>query len=217
MACRRSREVMQVLIRVSETFRGRRFRGATNMPPMQKTTLSAIFWRFGRLRLFRIGNGAMAMPQSLRMLRPALLNLSQSCQPDRHLSSKGDACVPYSFLVQAFALCTRIDRFVPEILDWNTSENGVAGRPDEKDDNESDQTTVDLAEPSVSCEDTTALEQNGHLGSGKSCLIDPDGVPEPYRRPEHLVLGKSGHMLRQAILDCGMSATRHCLFQEEQA
>lgn len=42
---------------------------------MQKTKLRAIFWRFGRLRLFSIGNGAMAMPQSLKMFNPALLNL----------------------------------------------------------------------------------------------------------------------------------------------
>lgn len=80
MACRRSRDVIQVLIEVSETFRAIGFRmGKTYIPPMQKTKLSAIFWRFGRLRLFKIGRGAMAIPQSLKMLRPALLNLHHSC------------------------------------------------------------------------------------------------------------------------------------------
>jgi len=42
---------------------------------MQKTKLKAIFWRLGSSRLFRIGNGAMAIPKSLRMFSPALLNL----------------------------------------------------------------------------------------------------------------------------------------------
>jgi hypothetical protein len=51
----------------------------TDIPPMQKTMLSAIFWRLGRLRLFKMGNGAMAIPQSLKMLRPALLNLHHNC------------------------------------------------------------------------------------------------------------------------------------------
>jgi hypothetical protein len=39
-------------------------------------------------------------------------------------------------------------------------------------------------------------------------LINPNRVPEPYRRPEHLMLGKRGHTLRQAVLDFGMLATR---------
>jgi hypothetical protein len=54
-------------------------KGRTYIPPIQKTMLSAIFWRLGRLRLFKMGNGAMAIPQSLKMLRPALLNLRHNC------------------------------------------------------------------------------------------------------------------------------------------
>jgi hypothetical protein len=46
---------------------------------MQKTNDSAIFWRFGRLRLLNMGKGAMAMPQSLKIFNPALLNLHYSC------------------------------------------------------------------------------------------------------------------------------------------
>jgi len=56
IACKRSIETMQVI------------------PPMQKTNDSAIFWRFGRLRLLNMGKGAMAMPQSLKIFNPALLN-----------------------------------------------------------------------------------------------------------------------------------------------
>jgi hypothetical protein len=93
-------------------------------------------------------------------------------------------------------------------LDWNTGEDGVAGCPDEEENNESDQTIIDLAEPCVGREDAPALQQNGHLGSGQSSLVDPDRVPEPYRGPEHLVLGKRSHMLRQAVLYCWMSATQ---------
>lgn len=81
-------------------------------------------------------------------------------------------------------------------MDWNTGEDGVAGCPDEKENNESDQTVVNLAEPCVCREDATALQQDGHLGSGKSSLVDPDRVPKPYRGPEHLVFSKRGHMLR---------------------
>jgi hypothetical protein len=80
IACRRSREAIQVLVRLSEMFYLVGFvMGKTYIPPTQNTKVSAIFWRFGRLRLFNIGNGARAIPQSLRMFSPALLNLYHSC------------------------------------------------------------------------------------------------------------------------------------------
>jgi hypothetical protein len=76
IAYKRSREAMQVLIRVSEKPHvANVLMGKTGIPQMQKTEVSTIFWRLGRLRLFKIGNGAMAIPQSLKMFSPALLNL----------------------------------------------------------------------------------------------------------------------------------------------
>jgi hypothetical protein len=57
---------------------GRVSKGRIYIPPTQKTKVSAIFWRFGRLRLFKMGSGAMAIPQSLKMFNAALLNLHRN-------------------------------------------------------------------------------------------------------------------------------------------
>ena len=58
-------------------------------------------------------------------------------------------------------------------MDWKTGEDGITTRPDEEDEDEHDQTSVDLAKPGMG-EDATALQQDGHLGSGQSCLVNPD-------------------------------------------
>lgn len=123
--------------------------GKTNIPPMQKTMLRAIFWRFGRLRLFKIGNGAMAIPQSLKIFSPALLNLhhDNAVSLTDTFKTSEIRCAPDGFLVQAFALCVRVDRSVPEEVDWHTGENGIAARPNEEQDHKRDQASVDLAKP----------------------------------------------------------------------
>jgi len=45
------------------------------MPPKQKTKVNARRWRLGRFKLLMTGRGSMAIATSVRILKPALVNL----------------------------------------------------------------------------------------------------------------------------------------------
>lgn len=65
--------MMQVLLPVRHTI-SKSF-DLTYMPPRPKTSINAIFCRFGKFRLLNTGNGRTAVPTSVTMLMAAFENL----------------------------------------------------------------------------------------------------------------------------------------------